>query len=252
MGAMPLQHDYHYPESDGQPMAETTVHWKAMVETTLALVRWYEKTPDVWVGSNLLLYYEKEKPGIAPDVFAVRGVAKWDRPTYKVWEEGGHVPFFVLEATSKDTKREDQGKKQAIYQSMGVAEYFLFDPMNEYLKPRLQGFELTASGYQPIPRLANGSLPSKTTGLLLRGENAGLRLLDAATGVPLRWSDEIEAARLEAEERAKAAEEQAETAEEQRNVEAAARRLAEEQAEAAARRIATLEAELERLRAERG
>jgi len=76
MGAMPLQHEYDYPESDGQPMAETTVHWKVMVHTTLALVRWYEATPDVWVGSNLFLYYEKDKPGIAPDVLVVRGVTK--------------------------------------------------------------------------------------------------------------------------------------------------------------------------------
>ena len=121
MGAMPLQHDYDYPESDGQPMAETTVHWKVMVETTLALVRRYEQTPDVWVGSNLFLYYEKDKPGIAPDVLAVRGVTKWDRRTFRVWEEGGHVPFFVLEATSKDTKDEDRGKNKAIYQAMGVS-----------------------------------------------------------------------------------------------------------------------------------
>jgi Uma2 family endonuclease len=231
MGAMPLQHNYDYPESDGQPMAETTVHWKVMVETTLALVRRYEQTPDVWVGSNLFLYYEKDKPGIAPDVLAVRGVTKWDRRTFRVWEEGGHVPFFVLEATSKDTKDEDRGKNKAIYQAMGVSEYFLFDPLNEYLKPRLQGFELTARGYRAISRQADGSLPSKTTGLVLRGEGTGLRLLDAATGALLLWSNEVEANRLAAEERAKAAEERAETAEE---------------------RARALEAELARLRAQRG
>jgi len=245
MGAMPLQHEYDYPESDGQPMAETSFHWKVMVHTTLALVRWYETTPDVWVGSNLFLYSEKDKPGIAPDVLVVRGVTKEDRRTYKVWEEGGHVPFFVLEVTSKDTKREDPGKNKAIYQAMGVAEYFLFDPLSEYLKPRLQGFELTALGYRPIPRLADGSLSSKTTGLLLRGEGTRLRLVDAATGAPLLWPEELEAARQIAEERAKE--------------EAAARRSAEVRAlaaeeraerEAAARR--KLEEELARLRSERG
>ena len=222
MGAMPLQHDIYYPESDGQPMAETSFHWRVMVDTAEALVRWYEKTPDVWVGSNLFVYYEKDKPGIAPDVFAVRGVAKEDRRTFKVWEEGGHVPFFVLEATSKDTKRKDQGKNKAIYQAIGVEEYFLFDPLSEYLKPRLQGFQLTGRGYQPIPRLADGSLSSKTTGLLLRGEGVKLRLMDAATGALLLWSDELEAARQAAEERAQAAEERAER-------EAAARRLLEEE-----------------------
>ncbi|HEY2738501.1 MAG TPA: Uma2 family endonuclease, partial [Thermoanaerobaculia bacterium] len=118
MGAMPLQHEYDYPESDGQPMAESTVHWKVMVETTQALVRWYEKTQDVWVGSNLFLYSEERRPGIAPDVLVVHGVTKWDRRTYKVWEEGGHVPSLILEVTSKDTKRADLGKKKALYQAM--------------------------------------------------------------------------------------------------------------------------------------
>ncbi len=230
MGAMPLQHDYHYPESDGQPMAETSFHWNVMVDTAQALRRWYAGAPDVWVGSNLFLYYEPRKPGIAPDVLVVRGVAKHERRTFKVWEEG-HGPFFVLEATSESTQRKDEDKNKAIYEAKGVEEYFLFDPLGEYLKPRLQGFRLTVRGYQPISRMADGSLPSTTTGLILRPEGARLRLVDAATGVPLLWEEEIEAARKEAEERARVAEERADR-------------------EAAARRA--LEAELARLRAERG
>jgi Uma2 family endonuclease len=228
MGAMPLQHEYDYPESDGQPMAESTVHWKVMVDTTQALVRWYESTPDVWVGSNLLLYYKERTPGIAPDVLVVRGVTKWDRRTFKVWEEG-HAPFFVLEATSKDTHREDRGKKKGIYQDIGVEEYFLFDPLAEYLKPRLQGFRLTEKGYQPIPRSADGSLHSLTTGLLLRGEGKRLRLVDAATGAPLLWSDEIDRARQEAEAARQEAEAALRAAEERADREAAARRALEEE-----------------------
>jgi Uma2 family endonuclease len=234
MGAMPLQHDYHYPESDGQPMAETSFHWNVMVDTAQALRRWYADTPDVWVGSNLFLYYEQRKPGIAPDVMAVRGVAKHERRTFKVWEEG-HGPFFVLEATSESTQRKDKNKNKTIYEDNGVEEYFLFDPLGEYLKPRLQGFRLTARGYQPISRTTGGSLSSTTTGLLLRPEGARLRLVNAATGTPLLWEEEIEAARKEAEERAER--------------ESAARQEAEERAEAAVRRATALEAELARLRA---
>jgi len=244
MGAMPLQHDYHYPESDGQPMAETSFHWRVMVDTAEALERRYEAMPDVWVGSNLFFYFKERTPGIAPDVLVVRGVAKHERRTFKLWEEGDHAPFFVLEATSESTKSKDQGKNKAIYEAVGVEEYFLYDPLGEYLKPRLQGYRLTKSGYQPIPRALDGSLSSTTTGLLLRPEGARLRLVDAATSTPLLWSDELEAARKAAEKRAEleaaarqAAEERAKAAEEKAEQEAAARQA--------------LEAELARLRAER-
>lgn len=251
MGAMPLQHEPYYPESDGQPMAESTVHWKVMVNTAEALVRRYAETPDVWVGSNLLLYYVEGRPelSVAPDVLVVRGVAKWDRPIFKLWEEG-HAPCFVLEATSNSSRRQDPTKKKDIYKRIGVEEYFLFDPLNEYLRPRLQGFQLTARGYEPIPRLADGSLLSKTTGLLLRGEGVGLRLVDAATGALLLWTDELEAARQVAEERAgreMAARQAAEAA--QRAAEAA-QRAAEERAEREAEARRALEAELARLRGE--
>ena len=161
---------------------------------------------------------------------AVRGVPKQKRRTFKLWQEG-HGPFFVLEATLESTKGKDQNKNKTIYEAVGVEEYFLYDPLGESLKPRLQGFRLTVRGYQPIQRAIDGSLSSTTTGLLLRPEGARLRLVDAATNAPLLWDEEIEAARKAAEKRAKAAEERAEQ-------------------EAAARRA--LEAELARLRAERG
>jgi Uma2 family endonuclease len=243
MGAMPLQHDYEYPESDGQPMAETSYHWDVMVDTAEALRSWYEEAPDVWVGSNLFLYYKERTPGIAPDVLVVRGVAKGPRRTFKMWEEG-HAPFFILEATSESTRDNDEGKKKVIYQAIGVEEYFLFDPLGEYLKPRLQGFRLGERGFQPIPRHADGSLPSRTTGLILRPEGLRLRLLDAATGTPLLWREEIEAehraemaARKAAEEQAREARNQARVAEERAEQEAAVRRALEE--------------EIARLRAER-
>src|SRR5262249_42015893 len=142
---------------------------------------------------------------------------------------------------------------------MGVTEYFLFDPLSEYLKPRLQGFELTAHGYQPIPRLADGSLPSKTAGVMLRGEGKRLRLLDAATGEPLLWSDELNAARQTEAKARRAAEAAQQTAEAARQAAEAAQqaaeaacRAAEEQAEqeAAARRA--LEEEVACLREQLG
>jgi len=235
MGAMPLQHEIYYPDSDGQPMAESTVHWNVMVDTAQVLARRYAETPDVWVGSNLLLYYVEGRPelSVAPDVLVVRGVAKWDRPIFKLWEEG-HPPCFVLEATSNSSRRQDPTKKKEIYKRIGVEEYFLFDPLNDYLRPRLQGFRLTAQGYEPIARLADGSLPSQTTGLLLRGDGVRLRLVDAATGALLPWTDEIEASLKAAEAARQAAE--------------AALRAAEERSRALEEELARLCGQLGRVR----
>lgn len=216
MGAMPLQHEVHYPESDGKPMAESTIHWNVMVDTAQVLRRHFEETPDVWVGSNLFVYYERGVPSavVAPDVLVVQGVPKWNRPTFKVWEEK-QVPCFVLEVTSASTRREDSKDKKATYERLGVGEYVLFDPLGDYLKPRLQGFRFAGSRYEPVALSADGSLLSRTTGLWLRAEGERLRLADASTGAPLLWTDEIEAALRAAEERAALAEAARRTLEEE-------------------------------------
>ena len=57
----------------------------------------------------------------------------------------GNAPF-VLEVTSDTTQKKDLGDKKAIYQRLGVDEYFLFDPLGDYLKPRLQGYRLGTGG----------------------------------------------------------------------------------------------------------
>jgi hypothetical protein len=79
-----------YPESDGKPMAETELHRDLMLELIEA-ARWhFRNVPDLHVTGNLLVYYEEGNPAVsvAPDFFAVRGIAKDRRRTYKIWEEG--------------------------------------------------------------------------------------------------------------------------------------------------------------------
>lgn len=53
----------YYPESDGQPMAETGLHVQAMVDLLAALWIRYEGTPDVYVAGNQFLYYVEGNPG---------------------------------------------------------------------------------------------------------------------------------------------------------------------------------------------
>jgi Uma2 family endonuclease len=209
MMAQPLEHEIYYPESDGQPMAETTLHREVMADTIDALKRRYAEVPDVWVGGNLFLYYEKGNPRkcVAPDVLLARGVAKWARRIYRLWEE--KPPALIFEITSKETSDEDQDLKPQLYARLGVAELVLFDPYGEYLEPRLQGYRLERSRYQPIHPSRDGSLDLQTTGLTVRPEEERLRLVDTASGEKLLWNDELEEARRAAEERAAAAEERA-------------------------------------------
>jgi hypothetical protein len=117
---------------------------------------------------------------------------------------------------------EDKGNKRALYAMLGVREYFLFDPLAEYLKPALQGFQLVGEEYIAIDQTADRALISQELGLQLSSDGSYLRLIDASSGQPLLRPAELDAAR---------------------RAEANARRAAEEE-------VARLRAELARLRGE--
>jgi Uma2 family endonuclease len=203
MAAIPLQREIHYPESDGKPMAESDLHRDVMTDLIHALKTRYIGEPNVYVAGNLLLYYVEGDPrkSVAPDVLVTWGIRKGRRKTYLLWKEG-RTPGFVIEVTSDTTRTEDLGKKKNLYQELEVKEYILFDPLGDYLHPRLQGHRLVLGRYQPIPLEADGSLLSRTTGLRLRIEEENLRLIDEATGERLLFVEEERAARLAAEKRA--------------------------------------------------
>lgn len=203
MAAIPLQREVYYPESDGKPMAESDLHREVMTDLIHALKTRYIGEPNVYVAGNLLLYYVEGDPrkSVAPDVLVTWGIPKGHRKTYLLWKEG-RAPGFVIEVTSDTTRSEDLGKKKELYLRLGVEEYVLFDPLGDYLHPRLQGHRLVLGRYQPMPLEPDGSLLSRITGLRLRVEGENLRLIDEATGERLLFVEEERVARLAAEERA--------------------------------------------------
>jgi Uma2 family endonuclease len=208
MCALPLEQEIEYPTSDGQPMAETTLHRVVMSDMIEGLERRYAGVADVWVGGNLLLYYRKGDPrkSVSPDVLLTRGVGKGHRDTYLLWEE--ETPTLIFEITSRSTRRQDMGPKKDLYERLGVAELVFFDPYGEYLKPRLQGHRLEQGLYRPIAPNGDGTLDLLTTDLTVRPEGERLRLVDTATGKPLLWNEELAAALQAAEERARTLEEE--------------------------------------------
>lgn len=187
MTAIPLEDEIFYPESDGEPMAETQLHLQEMTYLLEALGERFLDEPDVFVGGNLFFYYEQgfRDAVVAPDTFVVKRLAdgKALRRKYLLWEER-RVPCFVVEVTSETTRKKDErdGSKWKLYEHLGIDEYFLFDPEGDYLIPRLQGYRLAGGRYRPIAPEPDGSLPSATTGILFQADGIRLRLTDAETG----------------------------------------------------------------------
>ncbi len=231
-----------YPESDGKPVGETDVHRREILHIVETLDRHFRNVPDVYVSGNLMFYYEEGNPSavVSPDVFVVKGVRKGLRRIYKLWEEGA-APCVVMEMTSRSTRLEDKGNKRALYAMLGVREYFLFDPLGEYLKPPLQGFALVDGEYAALPFEADGGIISHELGLKLYRDDTMLRLIDLTTGKEVVRTEHLSDALQDALARAQQAQEQARLAEEQARREAEARRAAEVELE-------RLRAELQRLR----
>jgi Uma2 family endonuclease len=194
-----------YPESDGLPMAETDTHRDLMVQALIEpLKTFYHGRDDIYISGNLLLYYEEGQPrkSISPDVFVVFGIPAGQRRIYKLWEEG-RAPDVVFELTSKATYRQDLETKRFLYEQLGVSEYFLFDPLREYLQPPLHGFRLQNGFYVPLsPRPLpenNWALFSQQLQLELHSHGESLRLYNPATESYLLTTQEEAQARLHAE-----------------------------------------------------
>ena len=197
-----------YPTSDGRPVAETDLHYLRLAGAAYGIRRLLASRDDVYVGSNLLVYDEPGNPRrhLSPDIFVTFGVEAGSRDLYKIWEE--QPPAFVLEITSKSTRREDERTKRRRYAQWGVGEYFLYDPRGEWLSPALQGLALAGRRYRRMEEvlLPNGErgLRSDALGICLWLRGAELRLFDPASGRDLRTPEE-EGAEREAEAAARAA-----------------------------------------------
>ena len=217
-----------YPESDGEPMAESGRHVKTLLDMIDAIDLHFRDVPDVHVCGNMFLYYEEGNPRkvISPDVFMVRGVSKKDLRTYKTWEQQPYLDF-VLELASPSTYTKDFNEKKAIYeQILRVKEYCIYDPYHE-IEPYFVGFRLVEGVYEEIA-FVEGRLPFETLGLELGERDGVLRLYDPVEGV---WFGPGREHASEAENRASEAENRASEAENRASEEARARREAETELE---------------------
>lgn len=193
-----------YPSSDGEPLAETSIHIDAIISLVVAL-RQYFAGQSAIVLTNQFFYYAQgfSKLRVAPDGMVIFNVPPGPRDNYKTWEEG-QIPSVIFEVTSEGTRDQDQGFKKTLYEQLEVPEYWMFDPKGEWIPEQLRGYRLRGETYEPITD--NRSQP---LGLRLQVEGHLISFYREDTGEKLLVPDEMAealhreiAARLQAEQRA--------------------------------------------------
>ncbi len=228
-----------YPCSDGRIMAETRPHVEAIVAALTTLENCFRNDRWVHVGANMFVYYQEGDPSkrLTPDLFVVRGLPAPPQKSYRIWELG-RPPTFVLEVASPSTQARDGAEKQALYASMGVPEYWRFDPNGRLVGARragarLEGGRLQGFDYESLEERPDGSIRSEVLELDVRvddrpGKTHLLRFRDPLTDMDLLTFWESEECRLAAEEGRQAAEKGRQVAEEGRRQEKQMRLAAEQ------------------------
>jgi Uma2 family endonuclease len=182
-------------------VSESTKHYMQGVYLFDSLHAFFADRSDVFVGGNLFVYYHEGQPKecFSPDVMVALGVRPRpveERGSYRLWEEGV-PPTVIIELTSLSTRRDDTVRKVSLYAALGVREYYLFDPLGEFLTPRLQGYHLNGQGQ--CDRLPGEELDSAALGLRLLVRDGWLRLYNPAAGRLLATLEEAEAAQIASE-----------------------------------------------------
>ncbi len=192
----------HYPESDGQPMADNTKQFEWITTIKGNLDALFDHRPDVFVAGDLLWYPREGSNAIstAPDVMVVFGRPKGHRSSYLQWQEGNLAPQVVFEIVSPSNTPIEVTKKFAFYERYAVEEYYLYDPdRNE-----LSGWSRHGERLSPVEEM-NGWV-SPLLGIRFELSAAELRLY-RPDGQPFETFAQI-AARAEAERQRAEAEHQ--------------------------------------------
>ncbi len=147
----------HYPDSDGNPIADHTLQfrWIVLIKENLEIL--FRHRPDVFVAGDLLWYPVEGQPQVrqAPDVFVAFGRPKGDRGSYKQWEEGNVAPQVVFEILSPGNRLQEMAKKFQFYRRYGVREYYVYDPA----RVDLQGWIRNEDELEPIESVENWVSP---------------------------------------------------------------------------------------------
>jgi Uma2 family endonuclease len=229
----------YYPDEDGLPLPDGMEQEPHFLRVMTMMRGYLEQYYDVIVSGNTFLYYEEgnRRAVVSPDCYVTFGrprSAILPHNSYFTWHMG-KVPDFVMEIGSESTARVDLDRKRGLYASLGIGEYWRYDPTPDsrhYGEPlvgeRLEDGEYVRMDVAPAPDgILRGHSPA--LGLDLCWDAGLLQLYDPVRDVWVPDYDDLLEARAEAE----------------------ARLAAEQEArQAAETRLAEIEAELRSLRGE--
>ena len=181
-----------YPHTDGEPLAQNTRQCDEILYAAAALKTQHAGDPDTFVASDLLMHYRKgdRRASVAPDVFVAFGVGNHERLSYKLWEEPA-VPSFALEVLSGSSAVKDMVTNRALFERLGIEEYWVFDPWGNDIDGHILGLRLRGGVYQRIPPLrGQPAYHSAVLNLEFRNESGNLRIRDPETGEDLKSHQE--------------------------------------------------------------
>jgi len=203
------------PSSDDTPLADGRVQQVPLDYSRDSLRYHFRGQRDrMAVEGDMFVYYVGQDRGgkpavssVAPDVYVVFGVPdRPDRDSYVLYHEPEAEIRFVLEIASKSTRARDHGHKSHLYASLGVAEYFLFDPPTASGPARVTGLTLSDGRYNEMPQviLPNGrrGVRSEVLQLAVYVREGRLHWYDPASGQDLLNYEELHRLRDEAVARA--------------------------------------------------
>jgi Uma2 family endonuclease len=134
-----LDEDLLFPDSDGQPMSDNTEQYEWIVKIKENLEIIFVNDPNVFIAGDLLWYPLRSTlvSPVAPDVMIVFGRPKGRRGSYRQWNEENIPPQVVFEILSPSNTQAEMARKLEFYDTYGVEEYYLYNPM----RCRLQGWQ---------------------------------------------------------------------------------------------------------------
>ena len=228
-----------YNPDEPEPMPEA-MEQEFVVQEILGIMHsrftGFKTRPDVFLSSNTILCYDPSNLNVRrqPDIYLAFGVdqgAIRRRKLYLPWE-AGKPPDLALEVGSESTGSEDTVVKPQVYATVGISEYWRFDPSGgEHHGEPLSGGVLRNGAYHPVELTTepDGVLKgySEVMGLHLCWDEGWPRFYDPSTGTYLKnWRQERVAREAE---RAASEAEQASLLAENEQLRALVRRLQSEE-----------------------
>ncbi len=240
----PTEEDEIYPESDGEPMADSTIQWDWVARIKGGLEAMYAGDPNVFVAGDHFWYPVEGFPGIrtAPDAMVVFGRPDGERRSYLQWREDNIAPQVVFEIWSYSNRRGDKERKLEFYDRHGVEEFYALDPRPS--KRTAQGWLRQNNALIEIAKLDGWVSPR--LGVTFRRVKGEWNLYHPG-GEPFVNIEDIIKQREEARQQAQEAQQQAEVERAAKEAERAAKETERAAKEAAWAKLRELGVDPERL-----